>query len=96
MKTELSKTMTTEPSVRATTLLLTFTLALFGAGACGAAPDQEQASADETNETDGEVESHEQLGLDERAVPLQEPMRVRLPAFELELAVVRKRRLDAA
>jgi len=57
MKTELGKTMKTEPPVRGTTLLLTFTLALFGAGACGAAPDQEQASADETKEIDGEVES---------------------------------------
>jgi hypothetical protein len=55
MKTELSE-MKTETPVRATTLLLTFTLALFGAGACGAAPE-EQAAADETNESDGDVES---------------------------------------
>jgi hypothetical protein len=57
MKTELSKAMKAEPPGRPTTLLLTFTLALFGAGACGAAPDEQEASAYETSETGGEVES---------------------------------------
>ena len=49
--------MKTEPSARTTTLLLTFALALFGAGACGAAPTEDELSADQTNET--EVESAE-------------------------------------
>jgi len=57
MKTELRKTMKTERPVRATTLLLTLMLALFGAGACGAAPDEAETSADEMNETDGDVGS---------------------------------------
>jgi hypothetical protein len=55
--------MKTESMMRANSLLLTFALALVGAGGCGEAPNQEQISAEDTTEASlGEAPETAEVG----------------------------------